>query len=179
MQHCSRRLNIAVIANANLPIPPYHGYGGTQRGVYDFLVELDKRGHHCTLYAPLSSQVSHLRHVSLRGKLPLGLWEPGNPYTPAERIELNRQFIDHAVSDVLGQHFDIVSIRSDEPILIDRLLASRYRDRLVYSLHNVKSMATLRPILDGRIQCVPTARTTAGSTVTSPTSGPSPTASTR
>ena len=48
-------LRIAVVANNNLPIPPYYGYGGTQRGVYDFLTEFDEMGHELTLFAPLSS----------------------------------------------------------------------------------------------------------------------------
>ncbi|MFH2010274.1 MAG: glycosyltransferase [bacterium] len=152
--HPDRPLRVAVIANANLPIPPYFGYGGTQRGVYDFLVELNRKGHRCTLYAPLSSQVAHLENVTLRGELPVGLWEPGNSYTAAERVVWNERFIDYAVRDVGAQDFDIVNVRSDDPLLLDRLLETRHGRRLVYSLHNVRSMATLRPIVERRVQCV-------------------------
>jgi len=150
----SRSLRVAVITNANLPIPPYYGYGGTQRGVYDFLVELNRKGHRCTLYAPLSSQVAHLEHVTLRGELPVGLWEPGNSYTAAQRVELNARFIDYAIRDVQSRDFDIVNVRSDEPGLLQRLMETRHARRLVYSLHNVRCMATLAPITERRVQCV-------------------------
>jgi len=154
-EHSDRpRLRIALIANTNLPVPPYYGYGGTQRGVFDFLTEFDRKGHDLTLFAPLSSRVSHLANVSLRGTLPVGLWEPGNPWTLEEKRELNLAYHEYVVQEIARGGFDIVNIRSDSPIFVERLAALVGPGRIVYSLHNVSSMAAMSAIHDTGIHCV-------------------------
>lgn len=149
-----RKLRIAVIANANLPVPPHRGNGGTQREIFDLITELDRRGHAVTLYAPLSSHVAHLGRVTLQGLIKQGLWEPGNRYSPGDRRELEVVNTDFIVRHVVGQEHDVINVRSDDPVLLSRLLALGVGARIVYSLHNVRTMATLEPINRQEIRCV-------------------------
>ncbi len=158
-------LEIAVVANNNLPIPPYYGYGGTQRGVYDFLTEFNDMGHEITLFAPLSSQVESLENVMLIGTSDFGLWEPRNPLetavlegkiTEEERLEeikdLTQHYFDVILEDLAHTHYDIINIRSDDPELVESLIDLGLQNKIVYSLHNVRSMARLELIIDNNIQ---------------------------
>ncbi len=66
-------MNIAVIANPNYPVPPFMGYGGTQRGVYDLSIGLAKQGHSISVAASGdSSIVSHCSDITLVPIYPSG-----------------------------------------------------------------------------------------------------------
>lgn len=67
-------MRIVVICRPDLPVPPLSGYGGLQRNIYDFVEEIDKRGHGVYLFASLDSDVNALKNVQLLGNLKCATW---------------------------------------------------------------------------------------------------------
>ena len=69
------KMRIVIICRPDIPIPPLAGYGGLQRNIYDFIQEIDQRSdHHIFLFAPLDSNVSQLKSVTLFGNLAKAIW---------------------------------------------------------------------------------------------------------
>lgn len=153
-----RKLNIAVFGTASLPIPPYQGYGGTQRGVYDFLVHMDTKGHSLHLFGPGDCQVDDLENVVLHSFVDNSLWIPGNQLpTETKRSEEARHYrrsIEKMQQLDRLQRFDIINVRTDARDTLQEITERFGAERIVYGLHNLKNTERLELIKQLGIQCV-------------------------
>jgi len=146
----SDRLRIGVVGTPSYPIPPFNGYGGTQRGIYDFLVGLNKRGHELHLFGPGDSDVSGLENVTLHSYVPVSLWASGNDQPLAVKKELRgehfRRTIDELSQMDRENPLDIINLRADNVELLEELVRQFGSQRIVYSLHNVRNQATVEKV---------------------------------
>ena len=85
------KLNIAIFSTASLPIPPFKGYGGTQRGIYDFVRNMDHKGHNIHLFGPGDSNVSDLENVTLHSYVDNSLWTPENNLSIEKKSDKKEQ----------------------------------------------------------------------------------------
>lgn len=158
MKEIGDKLNIAVMGSVTLPIPPFKGYGGTQRGVYDFLTHLNEKGHRLHLFGPGDSKISHLGNVVLHSFIEQSLWIPENTLSIEEkRIKAKEHYnLSLEVLEQVDQEegIDIINIRKDNLDFIKEVVESFGPERVVYSLHNVKDQARMDTIRDLGIRCV-------------------------
>jgi glycosyltransferase involved in cell wall biosynthesis len=139
----SRPLRVCVVASASLPIPPFGGYGGTQRGIHDLVVTLRARGHHVTLCgagdctAEVDELIAPLHH---------SLWSNDSPYPVDHRAALADYHARGVCEALRGRDFDVINVRYDHLGLIETL-RRQHQAPVVYSLHNVASAVT-RPIVE-------------------------------
>lgn len=139
----SRPMRVCVVASASLPIPPFGGYGGTQRGIHDLVVTLRARGHHVTLCgagdctAEVDELIAPLEH---------SVWSPDSPYPVDHRAALADYHARGVCEALRGRDFDVINVRYDHLGLIETLQREHHAP-LVYSLHNVASAVT-RPIVE-------------------------------
>jgi glycosyltransferase involved in cell wall biosynthesis len=136
-------LRLCIVASASLPIPPFDGYGGTQRGIHDLIEMLRRRGHHVTLCGPGDSLTEVDERIT---PLPRALWSADSPYPVAERERLAEVHVREVVKEVLARDFDLINVRYDHHGLLRALLAQA-RAPIVYSLHNVANQKTI-PIVE-------------------------------
>jgi len=136
-------LRVCIVASASLPIPPFDGYGGTQRGIHDLIEVLRRRGHHVTLCGPGDSLTEVDERIT---PLPRSLWSADSPYPVAERERLAEVHVREVVKEVLARDFDLINVRYDHHGLLRALLAEA-RAPIVYSLHNVANQKTI-PIVE-------------------------------
>lgn len=147
-----KRLNIAVMGSATLPIPPFEGYGGTQRGVYDFINNMNKKGHKIHLFGPGDSNISHLENVILHSVVDKSLWIPENNLPLDEKLSQEKAHYDFSLKR-LGEIeeeevIDIVNLRKDNTNFIEDVVKIIGPERIVYSLHNLKSQSRIDAIND-------------------------------
>jgi glycosyltransferase involved in cell wall biosynthesis len=142
-------LRIAIVASASLPIPPFDGYGGTQRGIHDLIEVLRHRGHHVTLCGPGDSLTEADERIT---PLPRALWSEGSPYPLDERARLAERHVREVCAALRERSFDLINVRYDHYGLIEELVRQD-RAPIVYSLHNVASAKTAPIVADfaGRI----------------------------
>jgi glycosyltransferase involved in cell wall biosynthesis len=142
-------LRVCIVASASLPIPPFDGYGGTQRGIHDLIEMLRRRGHHVTLCGPGDSLTEVDDRIT---PLPRSLWSADSPYPMAERERLAEVHVREVAAALRTRHFDLINVRHDHYGLIEELVRQG-RAPLVYSLHNVASAKTLPIVRDfaGRV----------------------------
>jgi glycosyltransferase involved in cell wall biosynthesis len=143
--HCEpvAPLRICIVASASLPIPPFDGYGGTQRGIHDLIEVLRRRGHHVTLCGPGDSLTEADERVT---PLARSLWSEDSPYPLAERDGLAALHAREVGAALAHQSFDVINVRYDHYGLVAELVRQD-RAPIVYSLHNVASEKTL-PIVE-------------------------------
>ena len=82
-----KKLKIAILAPEFLPVPPFEGYGGVQRGIYDFAKHLGKKGHKIYLFAPGGSDISDLENTKLYSVID-ALWSSERVYPSKEEERL-------------------------------------------------------------------------------------------
>jgi glycosyltransferase involved in cell wall biosynthesis len=146
-------LRIAIVASASLPIPPFDGYGGTQRGIHDLIEVLRRRGHHVTLCGPGDS----LTEVDERiAPLSRSLWSHDSPYPVAERTRLAERHVREVAAAIKERSFDLINVRYDHHGLLEELVRQA-RAPIVYSLHNVASAKTVPIVRDFASRVVITA----------------------
>ena len=137
------KLKIAILSPPSLPIPPFRGYGGTQRGIYDFLKEMNKKGHRLHLFAPGDSDVSGLENVVLHSIIDKSLWIPDNNLpieTKLEQTAMHDNFSIERLYEIDEKEgIDIINLRRDNPYLIQEVVKQFGSERVVYSLHNLKN----------------------------------------
>jgi glycosyltransferase involved in cell wall biosynthesis len=136
-------LRIAIVASASLPIPPFDGYGGTQRGIHDLIEVLRRRGHHVTLCGPGDSLTEVDERIAPLGR---SLWSADSPYPLAERERLAERHVREVCDALAARSFDLINVRYDHHGLV-RELVRQDRAPIVYSLHNVASPKTI-PIVE-------------------------------
>ena len=142
-------MHIAVICRPDVPVPPYQGYGGLQRNIYDFIEELSKRNHEVLLFASLDSNVSKLKNVSLYGSLQSALWsdlvvnENFKSKTEAQiasQAEINNKlesdFVDYIIAELERQDVDIIFIAYDNLELLQKLSQGVHKNKMVWSLRD-------------------------------------------
>jgi glycosyltransferase involved in cell wall biosynthesis len=133
-------LDLCLVAPPSLRIPPFHGYGGSQRGIYDLCHVLTARGHRVTLCGPGDSRASVRRLIA---PLPHALWEDDSPYPRGERDALTERYAAEVAATLEREHFDLINVRFDHPGLI-RALVLRDRAPVLYSCHNPASERFVR-----------------------------------
>jgi glycosyltransferase involved in cell wall biosynthesis len=146
-------LRVCIVASASLPIPPFDGYGGTQRGIHDLIEMLRRRGHHVTLCGPGDS----LTEVDERiAPIPRSLWSADSPYPVAERERLAEVHVREVAAALRERSFDLINVRYDHYGLVEELVRQD-RAPIVYSLHNVASKKTIPIVRDFSSRVVITA----------------------
>ncbi|MBL8014770.1 MAG: glycosyltransferase [Candidatus Doudnabacteria bacterium] len=77
-------MNILVVAPPIYPVPPYKGYGGSERGIYELCMGMCDLGHKIYLAAAGSSTISHpsLTLIGFKSE------------TPWEKTVENKEFVD-------------------------------------------------------------------------------------
>jgi glycosyltransferase involved in cell wall biosynthesis len=129
-------LRVCVVAPPSLRIPPFHGYGGAQRGIYDLCVMLKAAGHHVTLCGPGDSTITEVDR--LIAPLPHAIWEDDSPYPREEREALTHRYSVEVAAAIAREQFDLVNVRFDDGWLLDAL-AAQDGAPLLYSCHNPSS----------------------------------------
>ena len=142
-------LRICIVASASLPIPPFDGYGGTQRGIHDIIEMLRRRGHHVTLCCTGDSLTEADERIT---PLPRAIWAEDSPYPVADRDRLAEQHVAGVLDALASRSFDLINVRYDHYGLL-RALEARGQAPIVYSLHNVASEKTVPIVRDfaGRV----------------------------
>lgn len=152
------KLNIAIMGSVTLPIPPFNGYGGTQRGIYDFLAHMNKKGHKLDLFGPGDSDVSGLENVVLHSFVDKSLWIPENTLSIDVKREFAQKHYDKSLKLLKEIDFkkgvDIINIRKDNLEFIQDVVDTFGSEKIVYSLHNVKNQSRIDVIKNLGIQCV-------------------------
>lgn len=142
-------MRIAVICRPDVPVPPYEGYGGLQRNIYDFIEELGKRNIEVALFASLDSNVAKLKNVSLYGSLKSALWsdlvvnkdfKSKTKEQIAIQAEANKkleaEFVDYIVNELNNIKADIVFVAYDNLDLLSRLRSGMYKNKIIWSLRD-------------------------------------------
>jgi glycosyltransferase involved in cell wall biosynthesis len=129
-------LQICIVAPPSLRIPPFHGYGGAQRGIHDLCEVLHARGHHVTLCGPGDSTTPSVDR--LIAPVAHAIWEDDSPYPREEREALATRY-SAAVAEAIGrERFDLVNLRFDDGVLMEALVRQG-RAPVLYSCHNPAS----------------------------------------
>ena len=142
-------LRICIVASASLPIPPFDGYGGTQRGIHDIIEMLRRRGHHVTLCCTGDSLTEADERIM---PLPRAIWAEDSPYPVADRDRLAEQHVAGVLDALASRSFDLINVRYDHYGLLQALV-QRGQAPIVYSLHNVANERTIPIVRDfaGRV----------------------------
>ena len=153
-----RKLNIAILCTVSLPIPPFRGYGGTQRGIYDLIQNMGKKGHKIHLFGPGDSNVSGLENVKLHSFIDRSLWIPENNLPIAVKREQTHEHYERSLErlkEINGSTgIDVINLRSDDLDLLEKMVDVFGEDKIVYSLHNARDPARIETIRKLGIQCV-------------------------
>tara|TARA_Y100000034_G_scaffold96791_1_gene117958 strand:- start:412 stop:1587 length:1176 start_codon:yes stop_codon:yes gene_type:complete len=147
-----KKLNIALLGIVTLPIPPFKGYGGTQRGIYDFLTHMDEKDHHVHLFGPGDSDVSKFGNVTLHSFIEQSLWVPENNLPiktkKAQEKEHYQKSLERLGEIIRSEDVDIINLRSDDVDFL-REVANRFgTEKIVYSLHNLRDQSRIDAIRD-------------------------------
>ena len=129
-------LRICIVAPPSLRIPPFHGYGGAQRGIHDVCEMLTARGHDVTLCGPGDSPTTAAKR--LIAPLPHAIWEDDSPYPREEREALQTRYSIEVAAAISRERFDLVNLRFDDGVLMEAL-ARQGRAPVLYSCHNPAS----------------------------------------
>ena len=152
------KLNIAVFATASLPIPPFKGYGGTQRGVYDFVKNMNNKGHQIHLFGPGDSKVSDLENVILHSYIETSLWTPENNFSIEKKSQESQRHYKESFRELTKldteEGLDIVNVRFDNVDILRACKEMFGENRVVYGLHNLKNQERIQSIQELGIQCV-------------------------
>lgn len=140
-------MRLVVICRPGLPVPPLSGYGGLQRNVYDFVQEIDKRGHQVCLFASLDSKVSALKNVRLLGNLEYATWanlvenlgfenrnESEVAFQAARASLLESKYVDFVIKELESLKFDGIFVAYDNLNLLKRL--EPYHLKTVFSIRD-------------------------------------------
>jgi glycosyltransferase involved in cell wall biosynthesis len=109
-----------------LPVPPYGGYGGTERVIYELAQGLSKRRHTIYLFAPSGSKIDE-RNVNLilfkdkeRERL--------NDYTLRDTdsikksiLEKYHMFVSKEIDEIISD-IDLANLHTDQPEIIDLMI---------------------------------------------------------
>jgi len=153
-----RKLNIAVLGIATLPIPPFKGYGGTQRGIYDFLIHMNEKEHNIHLFGPGDSDVSGLENVTLHSFVEQSLWVPENnlpiEVKKTQEKEHHTKSLQRLEEISKEEDVDIFNLRSDNVDFLREVVDKFGPERVVYSLHNLRDQNRIDAINELGIMCV-------------------------
>lgn len=151
------KLNIAIFNTASLPIPPFKGYGGTQRGVHDFLIHMNQKGHRLHLFGPGDCNVSELENVVLHSYIKNSIWAPENnlPFEIKKKQEVYhyKECIKELEKIDKNEKIDIINIRFDDAWL-EEVVNKFGKERIVYGLHNIRDKSKIDLVERLGIKCV-------------------------
>ncbi len=152
------KLNIAVFATASLPIPPFKGYGGTQRGIYDFIRNMDEKGHRIHLFGPGDSDISKLENTILHSYVENSLWTPENNLSIEKKSEESQRHYKESLEELTKidkeEGIDILNVRFDNVQIIGKCKKLFGKNKIVYGLHNLTNQERIQAIQELGVQCV-------------------------
>jgi len=129
-------MRIVVICRPDLPVPPLSGYGGLQRNIYDFVQEIDKRGHQVYLFASLDSDITTLKNVQLFSNLKCATW--------ANLVE-NIGFENRNESEITSQATKVRLLESEYVNFVIKQLGAIEFDAILVAYDNLNLIKLLRP----------------------------------
>ncbi len=115
-------MNIAIVAPHLTPVPPFDGYGGTQRGIYDLSLGLARRNHHVFLIAPKGSAIDHSN---------VEVITPDKPVSKKDFLSFTEGVLFNLMQ---ANKIEIINFRIQEEILISKFYDSGLP--LVVSFHH-------------------------------------------
>ena len=132
-----KKLVISIIVPPSRKVPPFYGYGGSQRGAYDLVEELKNMGHEIILFAPRDSETSADRLISPTR----GTNDPPPITDERKRRELVNRYRNKII-EVLSEKpdIDIINLRWDDERILEFI--KDLDAPLLYSLHNPASKFT-------------------------------------
>jgi len=144
------KMKIAIMGSVTLPIPPFQGYGGTQRGIYDLITHMNNKGHKVHLFGPGDSDISGLENIVLHSIIDQSLWIPENNISVGEKLDQDQMHYDFSLERLKQidkeEGIDIINLRKDNLNFIEKIVEIFGPERVVYSLHNVKNRARIEVI---------------------------------
>ncbi|ACI18893.1 glycosyltransferase [Dictyoglomus thermophilum] len=143
-------LEITIIVSPSLPVPPFKGYGGTQRGVWE-LIKYLREDYKIRLFAPGSSSVEV---DTLMTNIPFGLWEEGINLSKEERAILQKSYDRFVIDSLNSNPPQLINIHYDSPFIIRQIL-QRFNCPIIYSPHNqinTEIRLILEDLIAGRIK---------------------------
>ena len=149
-----KQLRIAIIAPPSLPIPPFHGYGGTQRGIFDFIEELNNTKHKVYLFAPGDSRARNLENIILISNLEKSLWAPYNSRSIKKKEKKEKEYRSFCIKHSLLDEVDIINVRYDNKEVIEGICERGLTSKIVYSLHNIPDREKKSAIKENNIVSV-------------------------
>ena len=153
-----KSLKIAVFSTVSLPIPPYNGYGGTQRGVYDFVKNMSERGHRIHLFGPGDSDVGGLENVTLHSFVPESLWVPENKMSANKKSQESQRHYKKSIEKLVEldetEGLDLINLRFDNVKILKEICSRFGKNRIIYGLHNLKNRERIEAIQRLGVQCV-------------------------
>ncbi|MBT4540028.1 glycosyltransferase [Candidatus Woesearchaeota archaeon] len=136
-------MNLLVIAPPTLPVPPFEGYGGTQRGIHDFLKYMPAHGHKIHLIAPGDSDVSDLENVILHPGTEFATRGEHISVSERRKLNLEKEYRMNAlflVSDLItSEKIDLINSRLPQPDFLNELKEGTRDIPVVTSLHTFNS----------------------------------------
>jgi glycosyltransferase involved in cell wall biosynthesis len=153
-----KKLNLAILGSATLPIPPFNGYGGTQRGIYDLISHLNGKGHEIHLFGPGDSDVKNLENIILHAPVKNSIWIPENKLPVEIKTKEEKRHYEESIDLLkkidLEKKLDVINIRTDNSETIKKVVENFGKERIIYSLHNVKNLERVELIKELGVQCI-------------------------
>ncbi len=111
-------MKILMVSPADIPIPPYSGYGGVERVVFDLAMGLAGKGHKIDLIANCKSKIKH----------------PGITLEGTEE-EIKNGLKDFILCNAMEKDYDIINLHLVDFDLFNELLKKGLNKKCIVNLH--------------------------------------------
>lgn len=125
-------MNILLVAPNEVEVPPYQGYGGTERVIYDLALQFARHGHTVDVICKKTSKIHGDQVCAL-------------PYPNEQSEEGDLNFLHNYISSH-GDKYDLVNLHIFKLEYVRRL--SQLFNPLVISIHYYVDEARIRPFAD-------------------------------
>ncbi len=123
-------MNILMVSPTNIPIPPYSGYGGVERVVFDLAIGLAGKGHTIDLIANGNSRIKH----------------PGITLKAKEE-EIKSDLTDCILCSIKEKDYDIINIHLVDFNLFKELIKRGLNKKCIVNLHYTPNIEEQKFIL--------------------------------
>ncbi len=111
-------MNILMISPTDIPVPPYSGYGGVERVVFDLAIGLAGRGHNIDLIANCKSKIKH-NGITLKGT----------------EDELKNGLKEFILCNAREKDYDIINLHIVDISLFKELMMEGLNKKCIVNLH--------------------------------------------
>lgn len=111
-------MNILMISPIDIPVPPYSGYGGVERVVFDLAIGLAEKGHNIDLIANCKSKIRH-NGITLKGT----------------EEELKNGLKEIILCNAVQKDYDIINLHLVDIALFKELIKAGLNKKCIVNLH--------------------------------------------